>query len=338
MTKKDSVILVTGGGGYLGCVLVPLLLEYGYRVKVLDRFFWGEELLSPYTSDHLTLINADTRSYDETYLSGIDVVIDLAALSNDPIGELNPQETLDINYHARVRTATLAKKMGVKRYILASTCSVYGFQEALLDELSTPKPVTTYARASLLAENDILPLADDTFCVTFLRQGTLYGVSPRMRFDLLVNTMTLSLVRDGIVVIQDGEQWRPIVHVADSAAAFIKVMNADTRVVNGEIFNVGSTNQNYQIKNAAETIVATLNPSATIARQGAQGDFRSYRASFEKIKAVLQYQPQHTIEDGAREVYEALASKRISETVQTKTIEWYKHLLTEDPTILNDKI
>lgn len=336
MENQKITFLVTGGGGYLGCVMVPMLLEYGHNVIVLDRFFWGKDIFSPYCSDNLRLIEADTRSYPADYLRGVDVVIDLAALSNDALGEINPAITLDINYRARVRTAAIARNMGVKKYILASSCSVYGFNNNILNETSTPSPITTYAKASLLAENGILGLSDTNFCVTALRQGTLYGISPRMRFDLLLNTIVLSLFKNNIINVEGGRQWRPIVHVADSAAAFIKIAQIDPAVVNGQVFNVGSSRQNYQIKDLAQIIASTLNPKCVIITNIFQNDTRSYHVSFEKIEK-LGIETKKTPYDGAMEVFKALQSKKISDTIHTKTIEWYKHLLSKDPEILHAK-
>ena len=336
MRKENTTFFVTGGGGYLGSVLVPMLLEHGYSVKVLDRFFWGKNVLAPHLSNkNLLLIEADTRSYSPNYLKGSDVVIDLAALSNDPIGELNPKITLDINYLARVRTAKLAKKMGVKKYILASSCSVYGFRDNILNEASEAKPITTYARASLLAENGVLPLSSAHFSVTVLRQGTLYGLSPRMRFDMVLNTMALSIFKNNIIAVQGGLQWRPILHVEDAASAFAQIAKTEPRFINGEIFNVGNEEQNYQIKDLAKLIVSTIDPVAQIITQEIQSDFRSYHVSFEKIKQTIEYQTKKTPQDGVKEIYQALKTKQVIDTMQTKTIDWYKHLLSQNPNILN---
>src|SRR5258708_1039579 len=180
-------------------------------------------------------------------LKDVHAVLDLASISNDPAGDLDPKRTMHINAEARARTAMLAKEMGAKRYILASSCSVYGRNSGTVDETSPTEPLTTYAKASLPAEKKSLPLADKNFSVTALRQGTLFGLSPRMRFDLVVNTMTLAFHRSKNISVTGGVQWRPLVHVRDSARAFITVLEADPRIASGQVFNVGSTKQNYQI-------------------------------------------------------------------------------------------
>lgn len=336
MANRKITFLVTGGGGYLGSVMVPMLLNDGHKVIVLDRFFWGREIFSIYSPDALKLIEADTRSYPADYLRGVDVVVDLAALSNDPLGEINPAITLDINYRARVRTALMAKSMGVKKYLLASSCSVYGFSDNILDENSTPSPITTYAQASLLAERGVLELSDRNFCVTALRQGTLYGISPRMRFDLLLNTMTLSLFKNNRIMVEGGDQWRPIVHVADSAAAFVKMASADSSSINGQVFNLGSSRQNYRIKDLACIIASTLNPARTIIINAFKKDTRSYRVSFTKIEK-LGIAMKRTPRDTAIEIFQTLQSGAISDIIQTRTIDWYKHLLSKNPEILYAK-
>jgi nucleoside-diphosphate-sugar epimerase len=331
-------VLVTGGGGYLGTVLVPMLLKRGHAVTVVDRFFWNQQLLNPSVAPALKLITADTRSLSESVFKGVDAVIDLAALSNDPIGELKQQITLDINHTARVRTATMAKKAGVKKYILASSCSVYGFRDAILDETSALAPVTTYAKASMLAERDTLALADKNFSVTALRQGTLYGLSPRMRFDLVVNTMALSLLKNNAITVSGGSQWRPLVHVEDSAQAFIQIMHTDAALTSGQIFNVGSDQQNYQITDLAKLIQKAI-PQAThasIITNDIQTDFRSYRVAFTKIEKTIDFKTIKTPAVGAREVYEALEAGHITDSIETKTIDWYKHLLAQNPKILEN--
>jgi len=189
-------ILVTGGAGYIGSVLVRRLLKEGYKVKVLDRFFFGKESLKSISKNpSLTLIQDDTRWFNPKILRNVDVVLDLAALSNDPSGELDPKKTMEINYKGRARVAKLSKKMGVKRYVLASSCSIYGFRDGLLDEKSPINPLTTYAKANRLAEINAKKLADYKFTTTMLRFATVYGLSNRMRFDLAVNGMVLGFYK-----------------------------------------------------------------------------------------------------------------------------------------------
>lgn len=327
------MIVVTGGAGYLGSVLVPMILKEGYTVRVIDRFFFGKESLAD-VKDICELIEADTRWCPEEMFADAYAVIDLAALSNDPAGELDTARTFDINFRARVRTAELAKKHGAKSYILASSCSVYGFQEMLVDENSPTSPITTYAESSLRAEEGVLALSDETYSVTALRQGTLYGLSPRMRFDLVVNAMSLSLYRDGIITVRGGEQWRPIVHVADSAAAFLAVIEAPKEIVGGETFNVGSTSHNFKITEIAEH-VHKASEEGDIVHDKTAIDTRSYRASSDKIRNLLGFAPTRTPRDAAREIMEALRSGNVTDDLKTFTIGWYKHLLKEDPDILD---
>ncbi len=322
-------ILVTGAGGYIGSVLVPMLLEKGHNVVALDRFFFGKDKL-PQGNKNLEIIEDDIRFFDSAILKGVDAVIDLAALSNDPAGELDPVKTWSINYLGRFRVATLAKLMGVKRYILPSSCSVYGFQEELVDENSHTNPLTTYAKANLKAEEDILKLADDKFTVVVLRQATVYGLSPRMRFDLAINGMVKGFFKNGkIPILRDGNQWRPFVHVRDTSKAMILVLEAPKEKVNKEIFNVGSDEQNYQIFDLAKRIAEAIGIPFKYEWYGLP-DHRSYRVSFKKIKKVLNFSPDYDAEKGATEIWEALKSGKLNpDDPKTITVEWYKHLLKE---------
>jgi nucleoside-diphosphate-sugar epimerase len=262
-------------------------------------------------------------------------VIDLAALSNDPAGELEPERTFDINFRARVRTASLAKEQGVQRYILASSCSVYGFQDDIVDEAATPAPITTYAESSLRAEGGVLALEDDSFCVTILRQGTLYGLSPRMRFDLVVNAMTRSLHTDRIITVRGGDQWRPLLHVGDSARAFIQILEAPAETVSGETFNVGATDHNFTVAEVARHVHAAGGGEGDIVHDKTALDTRSYRVSSDKIRDVLGFAPRSTPHDAAIEILQALRDGTVTDSPKTNTIHWYKHLLLEDPEILD---
>ena len=320
-------VLVTGGAGYIGSTLLRLLLEKGYDVVCLDRFFFGYDSIKD-IEDQIKVVKDDVRWFDPSILNGVDAVFDLAALSNDPAGELDPQKTLDINYKGRVRVAKLSKKHGVKRYVLASSCSVYGFQEGILTEQSSVNPLTTYAKANVLAEKDVLPLADNSFIVTVLRQATVYGFSYRMRFDLAINGMTLSLFKNGkLRIMRDGTQWRPFVHVKDTSRTFIKVLEADKEIVNGQIFNVGSNDQNYQIFDLAKLVAESCGLPFVYEWYGSP-DKRSYKVSFDKIAKVLGFKPKYTPREGAREIFDALRDGRLNgDDLRTITVKWYKHLL-----------
>ena len=320
-------VLITGGAGYVGSILSRELLRRGYEVVILDRFFFGYDSVRGIAGD-VELIKGDIRWFDPTLLEGVDAVIDLAALSNDPSGELNPEKTLEINYGGRVRVAKLAKKKGVKKYILASSCSVYGSSKELITEDSPVNPLTTYAKAALLAEKHILPLADRGFSVTVFRKATIYGFSYRMRFDLVVNAMTKAFFLNGkVMVARDGTQWRPLVHVRDVADAYIKVLEVDPELVNAQIFNVGSDDQNYQIYELAKLIANSLGLPFNYEWYGSP-DKRSYRVSFKKIRDTLNFRPKYTPKEGAREVYKALEEGRLKpDDLRTITVKWYKHLI-----------
>jgi len=324
-----KTVLVTGAGGYIGSVLVPVLLHKGYRIKAFDRFFFGVESLNDVLSHPcLEIIRDDIRWFDPHILKGVDIVIDLAALSNDPSGELDPAKTLEINYRGRERVAKLSKEHGVHRYVLASSCSVYGFREDMvLDEKSSTHPLTTYAKANLLAEEHVLALHDSGFVVTVFRQATAYGLSPRMRFDLAINGMVLGFFKNGkIPVLRDGNQWRPFVHVRDIAQAFLLALEADDQHINGEIFNVGSNDQNYQILPLAQEVAEAISVPFQMEWYGLP-DHRSYRVNFDKIQKVLGFKAHHTPRDGAVEVYRALGEGRVTDSAKTKTVEWYKQLI-----------
>lgn len=319
-------VLVTGAGGYIGTTLVPMLLEQGYRVRALDRYFFGKELLPD--SDKLEVVKEDIRRIKEEHLDKVDYVIDLAALSNDPSGELFQNATWEINHAARVRVAALAKKKKVKRYVMPSSCSVYGFQEpgVIADETSRTNPLTTYAKANLKAEQDILPLADEKFVAVAIRQATVYGYSPRMRFDLAINGMTFGAWQTGkLPLMRDGSQWRPMVHVKDTAGAMCFMLAVDADKINGQIFNVGSDANNYQLKPLAEEVAATIPKDVELTWYG-DPDHRSYRVSFNKIEK-LGYKAKRTARDGVQEICEALESGRLDQTTQTITLKWYQELV-----------
>jgi nucleoside-diphosphate-sugar epimerase len=322
-------VLVTGAGGYIGSVLVPMLLEVGHEVVAVDRFLFGREVL-PQEAHGLTVVQEDIRRIHAAILEGVDAVVDLAALSNDPAGELDPEKTWDINHRARVRLARMAKERGVRRYLLPSSCSVYGFQDGVLDESSPPNPLTTYAKANLQAEREVLPLADAHFVVVVIRQATVYGYSPRMRFDLAINGMVRGFFRNGkIPILRDGTQWRPFVHVRDTCRAILMLLDAPGDRVNAEVFNVGADDQNVQIMALAQRVANALGVPLSYEWYGLP-DHRSYRVSFRKISERLGYRTVHTIEEGAREVYQALRQGRVdADDPRTITVSWYKHLLAQ---------
>lgn len=316
-------ITVTGAGGYIGSVLVPLLLEGGHEVAAIDRFFFGETL-----PDHprLTRRRLDSRFTTVADFEGSDALIDLVAISNDPSGEEFRNETLAINWRARASNAALAKEAGVRRYVLPSSCSIYGFQdkEVVVDETWPTNPLTTYAIANEKAEADVLALADADFTVVVLRQATVYGMSPRMRFDLAINGMTWGAYRTGkLPLMRDGSQWRPMVHVKDTAAAQIFMLDAPAEAVNGGIFNVGSAENVYQLGPLAEIVAAEVPREVAVEFYG-EIDHRSYRVSFDKVEA-LGWRAERRAEDGVREICAAMDAG-LEKDDRTITLAWYRRL------------
>lgn len=320
-------VLVTGAGGYIGTTLVPMLLADGYQVRVLDRLFFGRSLLPEH--ENLEVIKADSRRLEPAYFENVDHVIDLVAISNDPSGELFQSATYAINHESRVHCARMAKAAGVKRYVLPSSCSIYGFQEpeVICDETFKTNPLTTYAKANEMAEHGVFSLVDDDFCAVVLRQATVYGYSPRMRFDLAINGMTYGAWKTGVLpLMRDGSQWRPMVHVRDTAAAQMFMLKAPKEKINGELFNVGSEENNYQLGPLAELIGEVLPKDVKIDWYG-DADHRSYRVGFDKIEA-LGWKAKMTAKDGALEIYERLEAGTLDRTTETITLDWYQALAT----------
>lgn len=326
-------VLVTGAGGYIGSILVPMLLEEDFQVIALDRFHFGKDKL-PRPSENLSLLEDDIRFVKKETLQKfghIDAVIDLAALSNDPVGELDPMKTYSINHLGRLRIATLAKYLGVERYVLPSSCSIYGFQDHIVNEESEINPLTAYAIANLNAEQDIFNLADDNFCVTVLRQATVYGLAKRMRFDLAINGMTKGFfLNKKIPILRDGNQWRPFVHVYDTSLAQLLTIKADKDKVNKQIFNVGSNDQNYSIFKLAELVAGGIGIDFAYEWYG-EPDHRSYQVNFDKITKTLGFKPTFDAAKGAKEVWDALVSKQVDPNdPQTITLKWYQKLISEN--------
>lgn len=325
-------VLVTGGAGYIGSTLVGKLIDGGYDVICLDKLVFGDVGIRPYMGiRNFKLIVDDTRTFDPEVLDRVDIVIDLAAISQpDPLGFIRKDLFYEINYMGSSRVARLSKEKGVKKYIFTSTCSIYGFQEGILNEDSQPNPLEEYARTKLMTEKVIKSLSSKKFCATILRLATVYGLSKKMRFDLVVNGMTLSLFKSGVInVMRPGTQVRPIIHVLDVVKAIISVMESDEDNVNGEIFNVGSNEQNYQIYYLARIIGDSIGKPYKIQWYG-EPDNRSYTVDFTKIRKKLNFMVSYTPSDGAKEIYKALENGIITDTPETNVIQWWKQVQYKD--------
>jgi nucleoside-diphosphate-sugar epimerase len=298
-------VLVTGTEGYLGCLFAPLLLERGHEVTAVDTGFYKTGWLYNGTNLTAKTLNKDIRHITLEDLQGIDAIVHMAELSNDPTGQLSPNITYDINHKGSVRLAELAKQAGVRRFVYMSSCSVYGVAtEGDVTEESPINPQTAYAECKALVERDVKPMADDNFSPTFMRNATAFGASPRMRFDIVLNNLSgLAWTTKEIKMTSDGTPWRPLVHALDIAKALICVLEAPRDIVHNQIFNVGDTANNYRVKEIAE-IVAEAFPGCALSF-GTQGaDNRSYRVSFEKINSQLPgFKCEWDARRGAQQLY-----------------------------------
>jgi len=305
-------VLVTGNKGYIGTVMVPMLQEKGFDVVGLDSdffdgCFFGDE--SEYGAiQNIHSIRKDLRDVELSDLQGVDAVVHLAALSNDPLGDFNPTVTYEINYEGSVRLAQLAKRAGVQRFVFSSSCSVYGASTAdIVTERSELNPVTPYGISKTRAEDGISKLADSKFSPTIMRSATAYGLSPMLRCDLVLNNLIGWAYTKGIVYLKsDGMAWRPIVHIRDISRAFIAVLEASGELVHNEVFNVGRTEENYRIHEIAEVVKETVPNSEIKYAKDAEPDKRSYRVDFGKIAHTLSnFKPGWTAASGAKELYDA---------------------------------
>jgi nucleoside-diphosphate-sugar epimerase len=301
-------VLVTGHNGYVGTVLTPMLLAAGHEVVGLDTNYYRASTFGEEPRFGIDEIEKDIRDATVADLRGFDAVLHLAGLSNDPLGDINPSLTYDINHAASVHLATLAKQAGVERFVFSSSCSNYGAGgDDWLDENSAFNPVTPYGISKVRVEQDVAPLADDNFSPTYLRSSTAYGVSPRLRFDLAVNNLVAWAFTTGLVYLKsDGTAWRPFVHVQDMASAFVAAVEAPREKIHNEAFNVGWTQENYRIRDVAEIVVEVVPGSRVEFAEGAEADKRCYKVNCDKLAQTLpNYQPQWTVRKGAQELYAA---------------------------------
>jgi nucleoside-diphosphate-sugar epimerase len=327
-------ILVTGHKGYIGTVLVPMLIAQGYDVVGLDsdlyqRCTFGDPL------PEIPSIYKDLRDVGTKDVEGFDAIMHLAALSNDPLGNLNPDLTYEINHRASVQLARLAREVGVPRFLFSSSCSTYGAAagEEMLTEEAEFNPVTPYGHSKVLVEKDVAELANDKFSPVFLRNATAYGVSPRLRFDIVLNNLVAWAYSTGKVLIKsDGTPWRPIIHIEDIARAFIAALNAPREIIHNQAFNVGRNDQNYRIRELADIVKETVPDCQIEYAQDAGPDKRTYRVDFGKIARLLpEFKPQWDARKGAQELYEAYKACDIKldefEGPKYKRIDHIKKLL-----------
>jgi nucleoside-diphosphate-sugar epimerase len=328
-------ILLTGNNGYIGPVMTRILKEHGHTVVGLDTgYFKGCELFEPEVSPDKQIIK-DIREIGREDIEGIEAVIHLSALSNDPLGELNPSLTEDINTTASEKLAVLAKQSGVEKYIFASSCSVYGIapDDKPITETSPVNPITAYAKAKLEVETRLSKLADASFHPVFLRNATVYGLSPRLRLDLVVNNLTAWGTFTGkVAIMSDGMPWRPIVHITDFCRAFAAAVSADSKMVHNRVLNVGRNIENYRVKEIAEKVKRIV-PGCSVEILNQTGsDERSYKVDFSKIKKVLPgFKPAFDVDMGIKELYEAYRKYGMTNDdfkgIKYIRVKWIKNLL-----------
>ena len=320
-------VLLTGHRGYIGSVMGPRLVKAGYDVVGLDTVYYGEDCSFTNEDDGITDIGLDIRDIKAENIQGFDTIIHLAALSNDPLGSLRDDLTYDINHYASVRLANMAKEAGASRFLFSSSCSMHGTSSAAkVDETTPVEPLTPYGESKIRSERDISKIAGDGFSPIFMRNGTVYGVSPRLRVDIVLNNLVgWAHTTGNVKLYTDGTPWRPLIHVDDVSDAFIAAMEAPVDKIHNEVFHVGSNKENYQIRQVAE-IVQSVVPNCGLEFDTEHGgDQRTYIADFTKIETTLtNFKPAWTAETGARQLYEAY--KRVNLTLEQFTGSRYIRL------------
>jgi nucleoside-diphosphate-sugar epimerase len=302
-------VLVTGHVGYIGSVLVPFLQKHGHGVVGIDSYLFSDCLFGPEPATFPSM-KMDIRDIEAGHLEGFDAIIHLAALCNDPLGNLNPGCTEEINHGASVRLARLAKQAGVPRYLFASSCSLYGVanSDELLDETAPFNPLTAYGRSKVEVERDVSQLADESFSPVYLRNATAYGASPRLRGDVVVNNLVAAAYTTGDVLVQsDGTPWRPLVHIEDISRAFLAMLHAPREVIHNQAFNVGLTSENYQVRALADMVKEVVPGSSVRYAPGGGPDPRCYRVNCDKIAKLLpEFRPEWTVRKGMEELFSAM--------------------------------
>jgi nucleoside-diphosphate-sugar epimerase len=310
-------LLLTGHNGFIGSVMTPMLQSAGYDVVGLDSYYYSECTFGKPTTD-CPALKKDLRDIEPADLNGFDAVIHLAALSNDPLGNLNPDLTADINYRASIRLAKCAKQAGIRRFLFSSSCSLYGSagSDALLSEDAQFSPVTPYGWSKVWVEQELATLADENFTPTYLRNATAYGVSPRLRTDVVVNNLVGYAIATGqIVIMSDGTPWRPLVHVEDICRAFLGMLQVPRSVAHNLALNIGSTQENYQVRDIAEMVRETVPGSTVTYASGASPDSRCYRVGCDKLSLVLpDFKPRWTLREGIEQLYAAYQSHGLTST------------------------
>jgi nucleoside-diphosphate-sugar epimerase len=307
-------VLITGHNGYIGSILAPIVRAAGHDIVGLDTFLFEGGTFGQ-DGPQIDSLRMDLRDVQVDDLRGFDAVMHLAALSNDPLGDVNPQITFDINHIGSVRLARLAKEAGVGRLIFASSCSLYGVAgDEMLTEEAAFNPITPYGQSKVLFERDVAKLADDDFSPTFLRNSTAYGVSPRLRADVVVNNLVAIAFTTGEVVIQsDGTPWRPLVHIEDIARAFLAVLHAPRELVHNEAFNVGRSEENYRVRDLGSLVEEVVPGSKVRYAEGGGPDPRCYRVDCTKLMRTLpEYQPQWTVRRGMEQLRDAFKANGLT--------------------------